>query len=228
MELDIFIEGETIDLRIPTLEFAEKSDWYKWFNNPNVTRYLDHGVFPNTREKQIAFFQQAMNDRLLLIITDKDGVPIGSTSLLNINYKTHTLESGTVIGNFIGKNPLEALEAIARMTEHAFLKIGIKRIIAGQHIGLIPWSHRMSLLGYKLEGIRKKAFIKGLEIADAIEITCHYDDYLEIIKNRGGNLWDSQEKMLNRIRLLPKIPIHKKLQDFFEQHNEYYKEIFAL
>ena len=228
MELDIFIEGETVDLRIPTLEFAEKSDWYKWFNNPHVNQFLEHGIFPNTVEKQISFFQQAMKDRLLLIVTNKEGVPIGSTSLLNINQSTKKAETGTVIGNFIGKNPLEALEVVALMTEHAFLKLGMQRIIAGQHIGLIPWSHRMSLLGYRLEGIEKDAFIKGVEKADVIKIACRYEDYQRIILHRGGSLWDSQEKMLQRIKQLPKIPIHKKLQEFFKESESYYENIFSL
>lgn len=228
MKLDIFIEGETIDLCIPTLEFAQSSEWYSWFNHPHTTQFLEHGVFPNTREKQIDFFVKASNERLLLIVCNKEGVPIGSTSLMDINYKTRTAGAGTVIGNFIGENPLEALEAVARMTEHGFLKLGLHRIEAGQHIGLIPWSHRMSLLGYKLEGIFKKAFVKGVEIQDVIRITAHYEDYQTIISTRGGGLWDSQEKMLQRIRALPKVPIHKKLQEFFREHQSYYQEIFTL
>ena len=39
IELDSFIEGENIDLCIPTEDFAEKSDWYSWFNNQDITRY---------------------------------------------------------------------------------------------------------------------------------------------------------------------------------------------
>lgn len=228
MELDIFIEGETIDLRIPTLEFAEKSDWYKWFNNPHVTQFLEHGVFPNTRDKQIEFYLKERDKRLLFVVTNKNGEAIGSTSLTDINYKTQSCGTGTVIGNFIGLNPLEALEIVARMTEHAFIKMGMKRIVAAQHIGLIPWSHRMSLLGYRIEGIEKKAFVKGVEIVDVIKIACHYEDYQKIINHRNGTLWDSQEKMLERVKLLPKQPIHKKLQAFFEESNSYYDNIFAL
>lgn len=226
--LDVFIEGETIDLCIPTLEFAEKSDWYKWFNHPHTTMYLNHGIFPNTREKQVEFFKKAMEERLLLIIANKQGHAIGSTSLLNIDYKTRTAESGTVIGNFIGENPLEALEAVARVTEHAFLKMGLKRIIAGQHIRLIPWSHRMSVIGYRLEGIFKNGFVKGNEVVDAIRIAAHFEDYQRIASVRGGSLWDSQDKMLQRVRSLPKQPIHKKLQAFFAEHENYYDGIFSL
>ncbi|WP_233032569.1 GNAT family N-acetyltransferase [Helicobacter kayseriensis] len=186
MKLDVFIEGETIDLCIPTLEFAEKSDWYKWFNHPHTTQFLEHGVFPNTKEKQIAFFKQAIEERLLFIITNKEHEAIGSTSLMDINYKTRSAGLGVVIGSFFRKNPLEALEAVARITEHAFVKLGMERIEAGQHIKLIPWSHRMSLIGYRLEGIFKNSFIKGIEKADTIRITAHLSDYQKIIASRGG------------------------------------------
>ncbi|WP_305862901.1 GNAT family N-acetyltransferase [Helicobacter cholecystus] len=228
MELDIFIEGETVDLRIPTLEFVEKSDWYKWFNNPHTTQFLEHGVFPNTRDKQIDFFLKERERRLLLIITDKNGIAIGTTTIANIDYKNSFGGLAIVMSNIFRKNPLEPLEAVSLITEHAFIKLGLKRIIAAQHIGLIPWSHRMSLLGYRLEGIEKNGFIKGMEIVDVLKIVCHYEDYQNIIKARGGSLWDSQEKMLQRVKSLPKRTIHQELQDFFKQHNEYYQRIFNL
>ncbi|ANV98020.1 hypothetical protein BBW65_04035 [Helicobacter enhydrae] len=198
--LDIFIEGEVIDLRIPTLELAETSDWYKWFNHPHTTAFLEHGVFPNTREKQIEFFKRAMDERLLLMVTNKDGTIIGSTSLMNIDYKTRTAGSGLVIGDFICKNPLEALEAVARITEHGFCKLGLKRIEAAQHIKLIPWSHRMSLIGYRLEGIFQKAFVKGIEVVDVLRISAHYDDYEKIIASRGGGYGILKKKCLSVLK----------------------------
>ena len=229
MQLDVFIEGETIDLCIPTLEFAQKSDWYKWFNNPYTTQYLEHGIFPNTPEKQMNFFQNTKEDRLLLIIVSKiGGGAIGSTSLMDINHKTKSAGFGIVIGSPIRTNPLEALEAVALMSEHGFLKMGLKRICAGQHINLIQWSHRMSLLGYRIEGIERGGFVKGIEIADVIKIACTYEDYQRIIEHRG-EYWDSQESMLARIKTLQKQEtMHKKLQSFFQESQQYYENIFTL
>lgn len=54
----------------------------------------------------------------------------------------------------------------------------------------------MSLLGYRVEGIEKNGFVKGREIADMINIACHYEDFQTITKNRNETIWDSQEKML--------------------------------
>lgn len=228
MELDIFIEGETVDLRIPTLEFAEKSDWYKWFNNPNITQFLEHGIFPNTKDKQIKFFHKEINQRLLLMITDKTGTVIGTTTLANIDYRSRSAGLAIVMSSIFRKNPLESLEAVSLITEHAFLKLGLKRIVAAQHIGLISWSHRMSLLGYRLEGIERKSFVKGIEVVDTLKIACCYEDYQKITEVRNGNLWDSQEKMLKRVRTLPKQSMHTMLQDFFQQSEVYYNKVFSL
>ncbi|WP_027327688.1 GNAT family N-acetyltransferase [Helicobacter pametensis] len=226
MELDIFIEGETIDLCIPTLEFAERSDWYTWFNHPHTTMFLEHGVFPNTKEKQIDFFKRECNERLILMIQDKKQEVIGTATISHINYQKSYGGLGIVFKTIFRENPLEALEAVARITEHAFIKMGLKRIEAAQHIKLIPWSHRMSLVGYRLEGILKNAFVKGIEVVDVIRIAAHYEDYQKIIAHRGGQLWDSQKQMLERLKKLPKKPIHKELQDFFKEHEHYYEEIF--
>ena len=71
-DLEIFIPGETIDLCIPTQEFARESNWYSWFNNPDITRYLgERGNYQNTPEKQEKFFLAEKDKRLILIISTK-------------------------------------------------------------------------------------------------------------------------------------------------------------
>ena len=70
-ELDVFIQGETMDLCIPTEAFARESSWYSWFNDPSITRFLEQGLFPNTPEEQVEFFNSQGRDRLILIISNK-------------------------------------------------------------------------------------------------------------------------------------------------------------
>ena len=53
-KLKILIKGETINLCIPTVEFARKFQWYNWLNDPNIARYLlpKYKNFKNTQKKQ--------------------------------------------------------------------------------------------------------------------------------------------------------------------------------
>ena len=228
MQLDIFIEGETIDLCIPTPELAHHSDYYKWFNDPYITRYIHSGVFPNTRAKQERFFTEESQERLVLAIANKNGDIIGTTSLMRIDYKTRIASFGIIMGNLNEKTQIRTLESIARITEHGFLKIGLQRIYAEQHINHISYSHRMSLLGYRIEGIERGGFVKGAERADMMRIACTYEDYQRIVEHRG-EYWDSQESMLARIKTLQKQEtMHKKLQSFFQESQQYYENIFTL
>ena len=45
--IKIFKTGELVDLAIPTEDFALNSEWYDWFNRPELTRYLYWGDFKN-------------------------------------------------------------------------------------------------------------------------------------------------------------------------------------
>ena len=55
--LNIFKKGETVDLAVPTEQFALNSDWYSWFNRPDLTKYLDQGISKNTPELQAKYFK---------------------------------------------------------------------------------------------------------------------------------------------------------------------------
>ena len=228
-KLDVYISGETMDLCIPTLEFAKESKWYSWFNNPQLTRYLEQGLFPITPEAQEDFFYSQGKDRLIFIISNKSDY-MGVVSLSHINLIKKTCEIATVIDSSVDKlqSPYIALEAIARITKHAFEVLGINRIFAGQHKQLVGWRQRMELLGYVVEGIHADKFNKGRETADAISLACVHSTYKRIVKHRGA-LWDSREKFKIRYKTLPKEDFTIKLEKFFDsERTKYYDKLFAL
>ncbi|MBL4711317.1 MAG: GNAT family N-acetyltransferase [Gammaproteobacteria bacterium] len=228
-ELDIFIKGETIDLCIPTREFAKGSNWYKWFNNPKITKYLEQGFFPNTVDKQENFFVSQKNDRMILIISNKSKY-LGVVSLSKINLIKKTCDLAIVVDSSMDKrgSPYISLEAIALITVHAFEVIGINRISAGQHKGLEGWAQRMGLLGYIVEGIHTNKYIKARDICDSITIACVYETYKKIIKQRGS-LWDSKEKFKQRYKNMPKETFTKELENFFRiERTKYYDNLFNL
>jgi RimJ/RimL family protein N-acetyltransferase len=228
--LDIFIPGETINLCIPTAAFARESAWYSWFNDTQTTRYLSQGAMPNTPYLQEHFLLTQKNDRLTLIICGRDSRPLGVTSLSSIDLIKKTCDVAIVVDVNSSKrmSPYISLEAIARVTEHGFNALGMEKISAGQHINLAGWQQRMELLGYRIEGIHRKKFVKGRERADTMSIGCTYEDFLEIYAHRGS-LWDSMESMRRRIGRLPKEKFSLQLRSFIEKEgNAYYKNIFSL
>jgi len=161
--LAVFIQGETIDLCIPTLQYASDSTWYSWFNDLHVTRFMEQGLEVNTQEKQVDFYKGLTNsNRLSLIISDKTDY-IGTISLSEINLVKKTGEIALLLGSksLQPNSDMMALEAMARLTTFAFAQMGIERISAGQHHKLIRWQQKLELIGYKIEGIKKQGLEKG-------------------------------------------------------------------
>ena len=228
VELDNFIIGENVNLCIPTEEFALNSDWYSWFNDKKITRYLHHGVYPNTKEDQKNFLNK-LNNKIIFIISNKKSNYIGTISLSNININNKTAEIGLVLNTNVKYNFLSSLESIVLVTEHAFEYLGLRILSAVQHIELEKWTNIMQLAGYKIEGIHSNKFIKGLEINDTISISCCIEDYL-YLKKISGKLWDGNKNFLIRIKKMKKI---KSYYDFLKItyskfRREYYKKIFKL
>lgn len=227
MKLDVFIKGELVDLCIPTSEYARESDWYSWFNNPKINKYLEQGMFPNTRDDEVSFFERERSKRLILIVVDKEGNDLGVISFSFINFEKRRADIAMVLGDK-QRDPLAGLEAMARMLEHGFTTMGLQRISAGQHLKLIKWQNLMELIGFKVEGIMEKNFIKGAERVDAIQLGVTIEDYNQIIAKRG-KLWDSSEKMMERIAMLPKPQFITEMRSFFDSiRKNYYNTVFNL
>lgn len=229
IQLDVFISGELVDLSIPTANFAERSSWYSWFNDKNITKFLEQGAYPNSPDDQLAFFRNIPQDRIVLIIVDKDGRNIGVISLSFINHSKKTCDIALVVSNEGDKRliPYISLEAMALLTSHAFNELGLQRISAGQHIALAGWQSRLELIGYKLEGLHIGKFRKGSEISDSMSISVSYSDYELICNKRDGKLWDSFVDMKRRIKKLPNHTFLNMLQDLYNaERQSYYRDIF--
>ena len=228
-KLDIFIEGELVNLCIPTAEFANGSEWYAWFNSKIITKYLNQGVFPNTPEKQLEFFNSQQDSRLTLIISNKKKY-MGVVSLSSIDLIEKSCEIALVMNNKVHTKmaPYISIEAMALITEHAFTMLGVNRIVFGQHLGLRGFQQRLELLGYKIEGLHHNKFIKGREVSDSILVACLYKDFQNIVHKRGS-LWDTLSLMKARFQKLPKKAFVDLLSEFHDnERNDYYKKIFEL
>ena len=230
-ELDVFISGELVDLSIPTSDFAENSNWYSWFNNRDITKFLEQGIYPNNNVNQLEFFNNISSDRLVLIITDKEERNIGVISLSFINHSKKSCDIALVVSDEGDKRlkPYISLEAMALMTTHAFDMLAIERVNAGQHIALAGWQNRLELLGYQLEGLHTNRFKKGLEVSDSMSIAVCKEDYDAVCKKRNGNLWDSCTEIKRRIKNFPRQTYLKMLKDIYNnERKKYYDNVFDL
>jgi RimJ/RimL family protein N-acetyltransferase len=224
---DVFLAGELVDLVLPNERAIHTDRWYAWFNDQELTRNMEQGMYPKSAKDQEAFLAElrATPSRFALMIKPKhEDAVVGICSLSRISHVTRQADFAMVIakksptfkGTFFG------MEAKCLMTEHAFETMGLERINSYQSTALKDWQRWQILFGYKMEGILRKALRKGHRTYDVMVSGCLLEDYLALKALRGGRLWPGQERMMPLIRDLPKESLEQKLQQALsttiEQH----------
>jgi len=222
---DVFIEGEVVDLCVPSDEAWVLEQWYHWFNDPETTQYLEQGVYPNTIKSQKKYYESIVDskDRIVLLIKPKkNDYFVGVVSLSFIDFYRRQCFFSMVIGRHdnVPDSIFYAMEAKCRMTEHAFEKLGIERINSGQVVDLIKWQRWQILFGYQMEGILRKHFRKGNKSLDVITSSCLIEDYLKIKVIRNGSLWPGKSKLFELLKVLPEVSLIDKMKEWLCRERE--------
>lgn len=215
-----FILGETIDLAIPSMRAIKQDGWHRWFNDPDITRYSDHGLFPNTEALQRDYLQalQTTNrtSRLALLIIPKgEEKAVGIASLSNIHPIHRSAETAVIIGDRpTSRGALFwGMEAKARLVEHGFETLGLERIGGAQAMPLADWQKYQVLFGFRPEGIKRNAHRRGYNVWDSVLSSCTLEDYLRVKEARNGAYWPGREKLFDLMRAVPKQSIAEKVQE---------------
>lgn len=189
---NIFIEGEKINLCIPA--DSDFDEWSSWFNDQKVTKFLDQGKFPNSTADQKEFYLNAKKaSRFISMIKSKEGKLLGVISLSEIDFEKSACQIAIVCPVKCVSAPFAALEAMAIATEHAFKRLGMRRVWAGQaYPSLSRWNQTLEVIGFKTEGFKRGGFVHGWEVSDAVLISIVFDDFASMIRRRGNKLWPGE------------------------------------
>ncbi len=159
-----YIVGKKIYLR--PLERNDINERYlSWLNNPEVTRYLETGIFPTTMEGLEQFYKQVSGStsQVMLAIVDKDtDQHIGNVKLGLINWIHRKATFGILIGDnkFWGKGL--GSEATQLMVEYGFFRLNLRRIDLGVYAEHKAAIRSYEKVGFKIEGhFREDCFLEG-------------------------------------------------------------------
>lgn len=192
------LEGANIALRA-LQESDIEGNWFDWFNDPDVTKYLATGAFPNTREKQRLFYQENVvnsdNQAILAIVDKKTGKHIGIASIRNINWVHRTGDIAIIIGEkefWMGNN---ALEAYYLTIKYAFLNLNLNRLFTATMAPNEVSLKYCERVGFKNIGVGREVYFKN-----GTYIDCVYADILkrEWLEREGFNV-DTKERSNERI-----------------------------
>lgn len=193
-----FVCGSIISLRMPNIEAdILNGSWHEWFNDQEITEFLGHGVFPVNRSRQaeiIASEISKSSSLILAIDSNETGAHIGVISLKSINHIHRTAEIAIVMG--FDKVHGAALEAMALMTNHAFNRLNLSKLYAGQHESLWKWVNTLGVIGYKVEGYREHWSYRNGKPWGAIMTGVSADHFYALQKARGGDILQGDVKRI--------------------------------
>lgn len=165
-----FIEGERILLREVRLSDVNE-DYYKWMNDPEVTRFLESRFFPNSLEGLREYVAARLKDResvFLAVVLKDGGRHIGNIKLGPINWIHRFADVGLLIGDkqYWGKG--YATEAIRLVTDHAFTTLNLHRLTAGCYDRNQGSAKAFLKAGWRQEGLRTGHFFSNGDYCDEI------------------------------------------------------------
>jgi len=187
---DIFLQGDVVFLRQPDIEKDVLSGhWHQWFNDQETTQYLIHGAFPLNKDQQAEIIKAEMDNPtslLLVAIDKKSGKHIGVVCLKAINPTLRTASLSIVFGDRNIKGA--ALEAMALLSKHAFDRLNLQRIEAGQNTALWTWMNSLELIGYQIDGYHQNAGFRDGKPYDVISYSLTSERFYRLQEERGGNI----------------------------------------
>ena len=174
-----FLVGEKIYLR--GLDKTDlEGDYFRWLNDPEVTRFMETGLFPNTPEKMESFYNSinSNNNNIMFAIIDrKTEKHIGNIKLGPINWVHRNAVFGTLIGNreYWGKGC--ATEAVKLILSYAFERLNLNKVEAGVVECNIASIKKNEKCGMRIEGRRREIFCYDGKFYDGVLMGITRQDY---------------------------------------------------
>ena len=186
---DQVLQGNLIYLRRPTLDDAASGPWYSWFNDPEVTRFTEHGKKHHTRQDQIEFFRAFQGDEtreVFAICDSKNHGHIGTVSLQEIDLDAGTADIAVVIGDRDYWGTTAATESLDLAAQYGFNNLKLKKFTAGSYAANVPMNLTLVRLGMKIHSTVVDAYqYDDGKTCDKIEWEATQSDWKSIVPLDG-------------------------------------------
>lgn len=174
-----FLESERIFLRAVSPEDA--CHFERWFNEPEVTLYLNYGQLPTNEEEifEMISEQKRRGDILFIVVDKKTKEAIGLTGLHDINSRARKAEYRVFIGEkkYWGKGL--GTEITELVTFYGFDRLNLNRIYLGFTADNEKAGKAYEKSGYVKEGILKQDLYRNGRYYDSIKMAVLREDYLK-------------------------------------------------
>jgi RimJ/RimL family protein N-acetyltransferase len=194
-----FLVGHTIELRVPSEDDIQNSNWHSWYNDVGTTSHNSHGVYPISVQQEAEIIQNNMNrnDSIVCSVYDLNTKKlVGNTALQNIDLIHRRCNIAITIGEQTSFSA--AVEAYGLLCAHAFMRLNLERISDATHENLKKLVTMLSVIGFQEEGIREKWFFRDDKWYSKINFGILREDFLSLQSLRSGKILFENKKELDR------------------------------
>jgi RimJ/RimL family protein N-acetyltransferase len=145
--------------------------YFDWLNDFHVTRLMESGKYPNTRDAMLAFFEKNANSPNFVIFavceltTDKH---VGNIKLGPINWLHRTTNFGLMIGDRSSWGKGYATEAMHLIVAYAFDRLNLNKINLGVVAENTAATRVYEKVGFVIEGRVRENFIVEGKALDSV------------------------------------------------------------
>jgi ribosomal-protein-alanine N-acetyltransferase len=168
-----FLKGERIFLReLRPGDVSETGNYYRWMNDPEVTRYFEHsGFFPITLEQLLERVNNANRNpdvvSLAVMLDGPEQVLIGTVRIGPINWLHRFSELMITIDRpYWGQG--YATEAVTLMRDYAFDKLNLHKLTANAYAANQASVKLLQKIGFSIEGSYQRQFLFEGRYADGV------------------------------------------------------------
>ncbi len=125
-------EGEKVRL-VPLDRDKHLENALRWFNDPDITQWLETGDWPLTRGAEEEFFRSAERQdkaNVQFAVENLEGEHVGFSGLRSIDWQSRVAVSGSVIGNRDLWGDGLGTDAANVRNRYAFEVLGLRLLIA--------------------------------------------------------------------------------------------------
>ena len=180
-----FLVGERIYLR--PLESDDVNEAYvNWLNDQAVTRFMQAGMVPITKESLGRYVQQVSqsSDTVFLAVIEKGtDRHVGNVKLGPIHRIHHRADLGIMIGDKVRWGRGYGQEAMGLMLDYAFKRLNLHKVALGVEAAHQAAVDLYKRLGFQIEGVLKKHVFRDGMYRDNLVMGLLRQDYR---KTRGG------------------------------------------
>jgi len=170
-------EGDKVRL-VPLDRDKHLGNALKWFNDPEVTEWLETGDWPMTRGAEEEFFSAAERvgkDSVQFAVESLQGEHVGFSGLRSIDWQSRVAVSGSVIGRKDLWSKGLGGDAVRVRNRYAFEVLGLRLLIATVIADNSPSLAMLARAGYTEVGRVPERYWKRGAYRDQVILTLHRD-----------------------------------------------------